>query len=167
MLAGYGAYGITFAPGYDLTIRPWLDRGGVWVVANLRGGGEYGEDWHRAGMLTKKQNVFDDFAACAEHLIQASYTNPSKLAILGGSNGGLLVGAATVQHPHLFRAVVAFVGLFDMLRDEATCVERQRSWDKRGSGVSYTSGVPVLVSLHPPLSLRQRSRRAIRVRMAL
>jgi len=87
-------------------------------LANLRGGGEYGEKWHKAGMLTKKQNVFDDFVACAKYLIEKRYTNPEKLAIEGGSNGGLLMGAVLTQHPELFRAVVSYVGIYDMLRSE-------------------------------------------------
>jgi len=86
--------------------------------ANLRGGGEYGEDWHRQGMLTKKQNVFDDFAACARFLVKRKYTQTSKLAIAGGSNGGLLMGAAFTQHPEMFHAVVSMVGIYDMLRVE-------------------------------------------------
>src|SRR5581483_3725805 len=88
ILYGYGGYGMSLSPSFRLRRRAWLDHGGVYVVANLRGGGEYGEDWHRAGMLTAKQNVFDDFAAAARYLIDAGYTNPSKLAIEGGSNGG-------------------------------------------------------------------------------
>jgi prolyl oligopeptidase len=88
------------------------------VIANLRGGGEYGEDWHRAGMLTKKQNVFDDFVACAKWLIDQCYTHPKRLAIEGGSNGGLLMGAALTQDPELFTAVVAHFGIYDMLRVE-------------------------------------------------
>jgi prolyl oligopeptidase len=90
----------------------------VLAVANLRGGGEYGEAWHQAGCLTRKQNVFDDFAACARHLIERKYTRPARLAIEGGSNGGLLMGAALTQHPDLFRAVVAHVGIYDMMRFE-------------------------------------------------
>ena len=88
------------------------------MVANLRGG-EYGEEWHHAGNLTRKQNVFDDFTACAKHLIDAGYTKPMNLAIIGGSNGGLLMGASLVQHPEMFRAVISFVGVYDMLRSEA------------------------------------------------
>ncbi|MGH9405680.1 MAG: prolyl oligopeptidase family serine peptidase [Terriglobia bacterium] len=120
LLTGYGGFDISLTPQYSYLRRLWLDRGGVWVIANLRGGGEYGESWHEQGMLTRKQNVFDDFAACAEYLIHSGYTNPSKLAIEGGSNGGLLMGAALTQHPKLFRAVVSFVGIYDMLREEAT-----------------------------------------------
>jgi len=120
LLTGYGGYDISLAPNFDPTVRLWLDRGGVSVVANLRGGGEYGEEWHHAGSLTKKQNVFDDFAACAKHLLDVGYAKESNLAIIGGSNGGLLMGAALVQHPEMYRAVVSFVGIYDMLRSEVT-----------------------------------------------
>jgi len=119
LLTGYGGYNISLAPYFDAALRLWLDRRGVSAVANLRGGGEYGEEWHQAGNLTKKQNVFDDFAACAKHLIDAGYTKPVNLAIIGGSNGGLLMGAALVQHPEMYRAVVSYVGIYDMLRSEA------------------------------------------------
>jgi prolyl oligopeptidase len=118
ILYGYGGYGVSQTPRYDRTLSLWLDRGGVYAIANIRGGGEFGEEWHKAGNLTNKQNVFDDFAACAEYLIEAGYTNPSRLAIKGGSNGGLLVGATMTQHPHLFRAVVCLKGVLDMLRVE-------------------------------------------------
>ncbi len=118
ILYGYGGYGISLSPSFSVRRRLWLDHGGVYVIANLRGGGEYGEEWHKAGNLTRKQNVFDDFVACAEYLIQAGYTNPNRLAIEGGSNGGLLMGASLTQRPELFRAVVAYVGVFDMLRVE-------------------------------------------------
>ena len=118
ILYGYGGYGISLAPGFSLSRRVWLDAGGVYAIANLRGGGEFGEEWHKSGNLTKKQNVFDDFIACAEYLIKSNYTNPKKLAIEGRSNGGLLMGAALTQRPDLFRAVVAGVGIYDMLRVE-------------------------------------------------
>ena len=118
LLTGYGGFRVTINPSYNVNVRVWLDQGGVFAEANLRGGREYGDDWHRAGMLTKKQNVFDDFAACAEYLSKSGYTNPSKLAIEGGSNGGLLMGAALTQHPKLFRAVASSVGIYDMLRNE-------------------------------------------------
>jgi len=118
VLYGYGGYSINLDPSYGLSLRPLLDRGVVYVYANLRGGGEFGEAWHRAGMLTKKQNVFDDFEAAARWLIDNRYTNPARLAIEGGSNGGLLMGAALTQHPDLFRAVVSHVGIYDMLRVE-------------------------------------------------
>ncbi len=119
LLEGYGGYGVNLTPNFLGSFgRTWLDQGGVYVIANLRGGGEYGEEWHHAGNLTHKQNVFDDFIASAEHLIQRKYTSPAHLAILGGSNGGLLMGAALTQRPDLFRAVVSFVGIYDMLRVE-------------------------------------------------
>ncbi len=118
LLYGYGGYGISMAPNFDFTRRLWFDRGGVYVVANIRGGGEFGEDWHKEGNLTKKQNVFDDFAAAAEYLVKEKYTRPERLAIQGGSNGGLLMGAMITQHPDLMRAVVTSVGIYDMLRVE-------------------------------------------------
>jgi prolyl oligopeptidase len=118
LLYGYGGYGVNLTPSFDSTRRIWFDAGGVYVVANLRGGGEYGEQWHQAGNLTRKQHVFDDFIAAAEHLIERRYTNPSKLAAEGGSNGGLLMGAFLTQRPDLARAVVAHVGIHDMLRVE-------------------------------------------------
>jgi prolyl oligopeptidase len=118
LLYGYGGYGICLTPSFDSTRRLWFDAGGVYVVANLRGGGEYGEQWHKAGNLTQKQHVFDDFIAAAEYLIQRKYTNPDKLAVHGASNGGLLMGAFLTQRPDLARAVVAQVGIYDMLRVE-------------------------------------------------
>jgi len=117
-LWGYGGYGISFTPGFQPLLRVWLSQGGVYAIANLRGGSEYGEDWHRAGNLTNKQNVFDDFIACARWLNDNHYTNPDRLAIEGASNGGLLMGAALTQHPELFRAVASYVGIYDMLRVE-------------------------------------------------
>jgi prolyl oligopeptidase len=118
LLTGYGGYGVSSTPRFKAATRVWLEQGGVFVVANIRGGSEYGEEWHKAGNLTKKQNVFDDFAACAQKLIDLKYTTPAKLAIEGGSNGGLLMGAMVTQHPELFRAVVTHVGIYDMLRAE-------------------------------------------------
>lgn len=118
LLYAYGGYGHCMRPNFNFEHRLWFDRGGIYVVANIRGGGEYGEEWHLAGNLTKKQNVFDDFAACAGHLIKQGYTRSDKLAVEGGSNGGLLMGAFLTQHPTLARAVVAHVGLYDMLRVE-------------------------------------------------
>ena len=118
LLSGYGGFGISNAPKFAPMQRIWLDHGGVYAVANLRGGSEFGEAWHQAGSLTHKQNVFDDFQACADYLVAAGYTRPAKLAIIGGSNGGLLMGAALTQHPESYRAVVSFVGIYDMLRVE-------------------------------------------------
>jgi prolyl oligopeptidase len=119
LLTGYGGYGISMSPYFlGPDVRLWLDAGGVYVIANLRGGGEYGEEWHRQGSLTKKQNVFDDFAAAARYLVEHKVTSTEHLAIIGASNGGLLMGAALTQHPELFRAVVSRVGIYDMLRVE-------------------------------------------------
>ena len=118
LLYGYGGYGISMSPNFDFIRRLWFDRSGIYVVANIRGGGEFGEEWHKGGNLTKKQNVFDDFAAAAEYLIKENYTRPEKLAIMGASNGGLLMGAMITQHPDLFRAAVSSVGIYDMLRVE-------------------------------------------------
>jgi prolyl oligopeptidase len=116
VLTGYGGFNVSERPVFGTGRYPWLEAGGGWAIPNLRGGGEYGEDWHRAGMGHKKQNVFDDFIAAAEFLIQKGYTRPDRLAIMGGSNGGLLVGAALTQRPELFRAVVCAVPLLDMVR---------------------------------------------------
>ena len=116
ILYGYGGFGIPLSPGYSATILSWVEAGGVWAVANLRGGGEEGEEWHRAGMLGNKQNVFDDFHAAAQWLIDNGWTSREQLAINGGSNGGLLVGAAMTQRPDLFQAVVCVAPLLDMVR---------------------------------------------------
>ena len=120
ILTGYGGFDISMTPGFNATLRLWFDANGVFAIANLRGGGEYGEQWHQQGMLTNKQHVFDDFIACAEHLVQRKYTNPKKLGIMGGSNGGLLMGAALTQRPDLFRAVTSTAGIYDMIRLETT-----------------------------------------------
>lgn len=116
LLTGYGGFNISLTPTFLRSAHLWLAHGGVYAIPNLRGGGEYGEGWHRAGMLENKQSVFDDFLAAAEHLIREGYTDSSHLAISGGSNGGLLVGAALTQRPDLFRAGVCSVPLLDMLR---------------------------------------------------
>ena len=116
LLTGYGGFTVNNTPDFDPDAIVWVERGGVYALANLRGGGEFGEAWHLAGMRDKKQNVFDDFIAASEWLIQNKYTQPSKLAILGGSNGGLLVGAALTQRPELYQAVVCWHPLLDMLR---------------------------------------------------
>jgi len=116
LLTGYGGFNVSLTPTFSRSAFLWLEHGGVYAVANLRGGAEFGEDWHRAGMLDKKQNVFDDFIAAAESLISEKYTDKDHLAIQGGSNGGLLMGAMITQRPDLFRAVVCAVPLLDMLR---------------------------------------------------
>ncbi|MBW2524360.1 MAG: S9 family peptidase [Deltaproteobacteria bacterium] len=128
LLFGYGGFQISETPEFRAYVYPWLERGGLFAVPNLRGGGEYGEQWHRAGMRLHKQNVFDDFIAAAEHLIAERYTRPERLVIRGGSNGGLLVGAAITQRPELFRAALCGVPLLDMVR-----------YHLFGSGKTWTS----------------------------
>ena len=116
ILYGYGGFNVSLTPAFSPNIVTWLERGGIYAIANLRGGGEYGEDWHKAGMLLNKQNTFDDFAGAARHLIACGWTSPARLAISGGSNGGLLVGATMTQEPALCAAVICAVPLLDMVR---------------------------------------------------
>ena len=118
ILYGYGGFGVSEIPRAQLSYRAWYDLGGIFVDTNIRGGGEYGEEWHKGGNLTNKQNCFDDFAACAQYLIDHKYTSRDKLGMLGGSNGGLLMGAMITQHASLMRAVVSEVGVYDCLRTE-------------------------------------------------
>jgi prolyl oligopeptidase len=118
VLYGYGGFGVALTPGWNPSALAWVEAGGVWVVANLRGGSEEGEAWHRAGMREHKQNVFDDFAAVADALVADGWTTPGRLGISGGSNGGLLVGAALTQRPQAYAAVVCSAPLLDMVRYE-------------------------------------------------
>jgi prolyl oligopeptidase len=120
LLIAYGGYGISLVPTFHAERLLWLEQGGVWAVANIRGGGEYGEEWHQGGRLTTKQNCFDDFIACAEHLAIVGITSHERLAIMGGSNGGLLMGAVLTQRPDIARAVVAAVPVLDSLRSETS-----------------------------------------------
>lgn len=120
LVTGYGGYGVNITPRFRPHYAPLLDAGMIYVVVNLRGGGEYGERWHKEGNLTNKQNVFDDFAAALDYVVDNEYTSRDRLGIIGGSNGGLLMGATMVQHPEMAHAVVSFVGVYDMLRVENT-----------------------------------------------
>jgi prolyl oligopeptidase len=120
LLYAYGGFGISERPWFGPLNRVWLDHGGIYAAASIRGGGEFGEAWHEQGKLLKKQNCFDDFHAVARFLVKKGYTRPERLGILGGSNGGLLMGASLTQHPGSFRAVVSGVGIYDMLRVELT-----------------------------------------------
>jgi len=118
LLYGYGGYGLSETPQFSASRQLWIEQGGIYATANIRGGGEYGDAWHLAGNLTKKQNVFDDFAACARYLVSKRYTSTEKLAIRGGSNGGLLMGAMLTQHPDLQKSIVCQVGVLDAVRSE-------------------------------------------------
>jgi prolyl oligopeptidase len=147
LLYGYGGFNISMTPAYRSSSFVWLDRGGIFAVANLRGGGEYGEDWHQAGMLEKKQNVFDDFIAAAEWLTASGWTKREKLAIEGGSNGGLLVGAVMTQRPELFGAVVCQVPVADMLRYHRFTVGR--FWIPEYGSADDPKQFPVLYRYSP------------------
>jgi prolyl oligopeptidase len=147
LLYGYGGFNVNMTPAYDPSTFVWLERGGVYALANLRGGGEYGERWHQAGMFEKKQNVFDDFIAAAEWLIANKYTNPKQLVIQGGSNGGLLVGAAMVQRPDLFGAVVCQVPVADMLRYHLFTVGR--FWTSEYGSADDPKQFPYLLAYSP------------------
>jgi prolyl oligopeptidase len=147
MLYGYGGFSVSLTPTYRSDVPAFLELGGIWVTASMRGGAEYGESWHRAGMLDKKQNVFDDFIAVAEHLVKEKYTSPSKLAISGGSNGGLLVGAVEEQRPELFAVALPAVGVMDMLRyDRFT---GGRAWVTEYGSSSNPQQFPALYKYSP------------------
>ena len=147
LLTGYGGFDISLTPAYSPNTLAWVAAGGVYAVANLRGGSEEGEDWHRAGMLDRKQNVFDDFRAAAEALIRDGWTTAGQLAISGGSNGGLLVGAALTQWPSLFAAVICSAPLLDMVRYEKFGLGQ--TWNVEYGSASDASQLGWLLSYSP------------------
>ncbi len=152
LLYGYGGFAVSMTPTYRSDVPAWLERGGVFVTASMRGGGEYGEEWHQAGMLEKKQNVFDDFIAVAEDLVKRGYASPAKLAIQGGSNGGLLVGAVLNQRPDLFVAALPAVGVMDMLRyDRFT---GGAAWTVEYGASADPKMLPVLLKYSPVHNLK-------------
>jgi prolyl oligopeptidase len=147
MIYGYGGFSITTPPEYRSDVPAWLELGGIWVTAGLRGGGEYCEAWHKAGNLGKKQNVFDDFIAVAEYLVKEKYTAPAKLGIMGGSNGGLLVGAVELQRPDLYAVALPAVGVMDMLRyDKFT---GGHAWVTEYGSSSNATDFPYLIKYSP------------------
>ena len=156
LMTGYGGFDISLTPEYSPQEALWVENGGVFAVPSLRGGSEFGEKWHRAGMLQNKQNVFDDFIAAAEWLISNQYTNPSKLTIRGQSNGGLLVGAALTQRPDLFRAVVCRYPLLDMLRYQNFLVARY--WVPEYGSAEQANQFKYLYAYSPYQNVRKGTR---------
>jgi prolyl oligopeptidase len=147
MLYGYGGFSISTLPIYRTDVPAWLELGGVWVTVSMRGGAEYGEGWHKAGMLGRKQNVFNDFIAVADHLVAEGYTSPATLGIMGGSNGGLLVAAVMEQRPDLFAVALPAVGVLDMLRyDHFT---GGRYWVTEYGSASNADEFPFLIKYSP------------------
>jgi prolyl oligopeptidase len=153
MIYGYGGFSVSTLPTYRQDIPAWLEMGGVWVTASMRGGAEYGEKWHEAGMLDRKQNVFDDFIAVAEHLVREKYTSPAKLGVMGGSNGGLLVGAVINQRPDLYAVALPAVGVMDMLRyDRFT---GGRLWVQEYGSAQNPAQFPFLIKYSPVQNLKK------------
>ncbi|MDP9101060.1 MAG: prolyl oligopeptidase family serine peptidase [Actinomycetota bacterium] len=156
VLYGYGGFRVALTPEYSASALAWVEAGGVWVEANLRGGSEEGEQWHRAGMREHKQNVFDDFAACAEGLVSSGWTTPDQLAIYGGSNGGLLVGAALTQHPQACAAVVCSAPLLDMVRYELSGLGR--TWNDEYGTAADPAELAWLLGYSPYHHVREGER---------
>lgn len=155
LLYGYGGFNVNMTPSFTPTLFHWFEAGGVYAVPNLRGGGEYGEAWHAAGILDRKQNVFDDFVAAAEWLLATGYTKPEKLAISGGSNGGLLTGAVMTQRPELFRAVIIAVPLLDMLRYQSFLMARY--WVPEYGSAEHADHFTFLFEYSPYHRVRDRT----------
>jgi prolyl oligopeptidase len=156
LLYGYGGFQINLQPGFSISRAVWLERGGIAVTVNLRGGGEYGREWHEGGRKGNKQNVFDDFIAAAEKLVADGYTKPSKLAIQGGSNGGLLVGACMTQRPELFGAALPAVGVMDMLRFQKFTIGW--AWEKEYGSSDNAEDFPLLHRYSPYHALKPGTR---------
>jgi prolyl oligopeptidase len=146
-LTGYGGFNISITPAFSTSYLTWIEKGGVCAVPNLRGGGEYGREWHEAGMREHKQNVFDDFVAAAQRLIELKYTSAGKIAITGASNGGLLVGAVLTQHPELYGAAVAEVGVLDMLRFQKFTIGW--AWESDYGSSDTADGFKTLIKYSP------------------
>ncbi|HEV8304626.1 MAG TPA: prolyl oligopeptidase family serine peptidase [Gemmatimonadales bacterium] len=155
-LYGYGGFNVNLTPAFSIGVLVWLELGGIYAVPNLRGGAEYGEEWHQAGMLGRKQNVFDDFIGAAQYLIAEGYTSPPRLAIGGGSNGGLLVGAAMTQRPDLFGAAVPAVGVMDMLRFHKFTIGW--AWVTEYGSADSTAQFPYLYAYSPLHNLKAGTR---------
>ena len=153
LLTGYGGFNLSRTPSFTAAAVLFAENGGVYALPNLRGGGEFGEKWHRAGMLANKQNVFDDFIGAAEWLVKNGYTSPGKLAISGGSNGGLLVGAALTQRPELFRAVVCSYPLLDMVRYQNFLVAR--FWVPEYGSAENAAQFPFIYKYSPYHNVKQ------------
>lgn len=153
ILDGYGGFNISRTPSFNPAILRWLEKGGIYAVANLRGSNEYGEAWHKAEMLANKQNIFDDFIAAGEWLIENKYTSKQKLSIIGGSNGGLLVAACMVQRPDLYGAIICRVPVIDMLRYHKFTIGRY--WIPEYGNAETPDDFPFLYAYSPLHNIKE------------